>query len=200
LPAISRRARLTLLLLAAAGPCVAADGPGPEAVIERAIEVFSNAARDYRRQPSDDAFTAVAAAFLDEYADIEFAAGIIMGEFAREAAPEQKRQMAAALRSRVLDGVAAAVLDIDFNGLVLEPFPGVDDDYPVFVTVTVPGHAGSRSEFRFRMTQRLHDWRIIDVSAGGRSYVTTKRTEFRIDVINYGLDRAIERLAPRADR
>jgi ABC-type transporter MlaC component len=194
------RPLMAVLLLAMTGPGAAIDEPGPDATIETAIETFSEAAREYRRQKSADAFAEVASAYVDGHADIEFAAGIIMGEFIGEASADQKRRMAAALKSRVLDGVAGVVLDIDFDELKLEPFPGAVDGYPVFVTVTVPGEAGSRFEFRFRMSRRLGNWRIVDVSAGGRSYVTTKRTEFRLDVINYGLDKAIQRLAPPAAR
>ena len=195
-----RHSLIAILLLAVTGPGTAADAPGPEATIETAIRVFSEAAREYRREQSVDAFEEVAVAFLDEYADVEFAVSIILGEFVGEATGEQKQRMAAALEARIVDGVAAVVLDIDFDALTLEPFPGVAAGHPVFVTVTVPGDAGSRFDYRFRMSRRQGNWRIIDVSASGRSYVTTKRTEFKLDVINHGLEKAIQRLAPRAGR
>ena len=168
----------------------------PVATVNAAIGSFSAAVAGYREDGSGENLAGVIVRYIDEYADIDGASRIILGQHVQAASEGQRAAFSQALEQRVVELLREAVPDMQFDDITIEPFDGRLDELPVVVKVRIPLESGDMAVLSLRMHDRRGNWRIIDVAAEGVSYLRTFRTEFSNEVRRYGLDRAIERFAP----
>lgn len=187
------------MFCAVVGPTYA-DEAGPDEAVTAALADLADSIESRRRELLNDAEAthAIVGDFLASYADIRLACGLILDAQWKTATAEQRNRFELAFTQHVMNLLDGLVLDLDFENIAVNRFEGNVDELPVTVRATFRTLDGDLLRFDFRMHDRHGDWRIFDVIAEGVSYVKLYRSEFRQEIIRYGLDETITRFARRS--
>lgn len=166
----------------------------PEATLAAGISALADAAEGLRTR-SDYGSAAIddVRDFLRQYSDLERAGRVIISEHWKTTQQQQRSLFSQALEQRVVNMVIDLIIRVDFDTVIIEPFNGDHRDIPITMGVNLRTIDGEKIRFELRMHPLTGEWRILDVSAEGVSYLKLLRSEFRQAAVIYGIDEAIAR-------
>ncbi len=199
------QAALVVLIAMSCGlffrPSIAAE-LRPDEAIEKAVAMLSMAIEPRHEELTHDRqeMYGVVDDFLLRYADMRGACRVIMSKHWKNATSEQRTRFINAFNSHVSNLLVDLFLEMKFDTLSVQPCEGDLEEIPVMVKTTVRLDNGSVASFNFRMHDNDGDWRILDVVAGGVSYVKLYRSQITVEVAEYGLDQVIERFEQKSAR
>jgi len=136
--------------------------------------------------------------FLTDYADVEFAARLIISSYWEPATPEQRDRFLEAFNNQVTNLLVNFVPDIDFKSVRIDPFSGDIEETPFIIRATFQTSDKQIVHFDLVIHERYGRWLIFDVSAEGVSYVKTYRHQFSGEISDSGLDATIDRFEFRS--
>jgi hypothetical protein len=183
---ITRLAALTCVatcLLAA--PVLSAESP-PEKTLAEGIAALATAAGDLPE-------TNGTMDFLHQYSDLNRASRLILSEYWNSADEGQRTRFHEALEQRVAGMLIGLITDLDFDTVGIEPFAGNLMDVPIRMGLRLQTAENKKIRFELLMHPVTGDWRILDVTAEGISYLKMLRAQFRQEAARYGIDEAITR-------
>lgn len=127
--------------------------------------------------------------------DTDYAALLVMGRYAREATPEQRRRFTRAFYDSLVSRYGEALLQYTRGSVKVLPFRGELNDRRTTVRTEVILNDGTRVpvDYAFRKT-KSGDWKAFDVVIEGISYVTNYRNQVVAEVQKASIDAVIERL------
>lgn len=137
--------------------------------------------------------------FLPHF-DVDYAAILVLGQFAREATPEQRSRFAKAFYNSIAHRYAEGLLNYTRGRVNVLPSKGELNDKRSVVRTQVVLDDGKlvAVDYAFRKT---HDgsWKAYDVVIEGISYITNYRNQVAAEVKKTSLDALIQRLESQGE-
>lgn len=132
------------------------------------------------------------------HVDTQLAGKLIMGKHWRSATAAQREEFIAGFRRLLLRTYAVhvrdyAVADIEY----LSVSPLGEDDTRVLVRTRVQRAGKPPAEVGYRMIRSAGEWRVFDAVVNGISIVATLRATIDSEIVKYGIDGLISRLADK---
>lgn len=192
---------LTLLAALVTGaPAVAATAglAPPQQVIQRVSDGLALALREDRAGLADRAAVRrlVDRLFLP-HIDVERVSALVLGQFWRDATPEQRRAFTRAFEDLVINSYAHAVHEIgDWEVRFLPLRPGERADRVVVRTEVLRPRAAPVA-VDYRMVEEQGRWRAYDVLVEGISLLSNYRSSFTAIARARGIDGLIAELQRR---
>jgi phospholipid transport system substrate-binding protein len=181
---------------AAATPGTAA-AEGPTQVVENAANgMLGELDKDratYRRDP------AKVGQLVDKYLlphfDTEYSARLVLGQYWRNATPEQRQRFVDAFYHSLLSNYGSAIVDFTADRLKIFPTRDVDPDAKnATVRTEVKRENGDRVSVNYYLRRTPQGWKAWDVVIDGISYVNSYREDFGAQIQQQGIDAVIKRL------
>ncbi len=160
--------------------------------LEAAAESYHQAHGDGAAQLESDVRQ-----FLDNFADVEVAARLILASHWKTASPQQRQEFTRAFDRHVTSLLVDLVPGVDFASVSIEPLPEEPVDSPLLIKATFLTSDQKLIHFVLVVHEREGRWRIMDVIAEGISYVKLYRTQFGREVTDLGMDAMIRRFESR---
>jgi phospholipid transport system substrate-binding protein len=185
---------------AQAQPAATAAAPlpeGPTQVVENAANgMLGDLDKDrdaYRRDP------AKVGQLVDKYLlphfDTEYSARLVLGQYWRNATPEQRQRFVDAFYHSLLNNYGSAIVDFTADRLKIFPTRDVDPEAKnATVRTEVKRSNGDRVSVNYYLRRTPQGWKAWDVVIDGISYVKSFKTDFAAEVQQKGLDELIARL------
>lgn len=191
-----RAAALTILLLAAVSPAVAADSD-PVSIIKNTTGELSNLLEErretYRKNP--EALKSDVKSVLLPTIDQIYSARLVLGRHGRGKSREQIEAFADALANQLLNRYATALLEYDLNDRVeILPLAGDNTERQTRVRTRVQLDNGERAPVDYVMRKTEDGWQVFDVIVEGISYVATFRSQIDQEVRQSSFEAMLERL------
>ena len=184
-----------VLLLVLAVPVWAADEP-PQ-IVQRIADQLGETmeARRDELMNDRDALNAVIDDAVLRHFDTDYAALLVLGRYAREATPEQRRRFTRAFYDSLVARYGEALLQYTRGQVKVLPFRGELNERRTTVRTEVTVNDGTRIpvDYAFRNT-RAGEWKAFDVVIEGISYVTNYRNQVVAEIGKAGIEAVIARL------
>lgn len=184
-----------VLLLVLAVPVWAADEP-PQ-IVQRIADQLGETmeARRDELMNDRDALNAVIDDVVLRHFDTDYAALLVLGRYAREATPEQRRRFTRAFYDSLVARYGEALLQYTRGQVKVLPFRGELNERRTTVRTEVTVNDGTRIpvDYAFRNT-RAGEWKAFDVVIEGISYVTNYRNQVVAEIGKAGIEAVIARL------
>ncbi len=174
----------------------ATDSQGPTEVVQTAAqgmlgELDKN--RDaYRRDP------AKVGQLVDKYLlphfDTEYSARGVLGQYWRNATPDQRQRFVDAFYHSLLSNYGSALADFTSDRLKILPSNVKPDALTTTVRTEVKRGNGDRVSVNYYMRKTPQGWKAWDVVIDGISYVNSYRTDFGEQIEQQGIESVIKRL------
>ena len=136
--------------------------------------------------------------FLAEYADVHYAARLIIATYWETATSGQRDRFVEAFNNQVTNLLVKFVPDIDFASVRIVPFLGDVEEAPLMIRTTFQTSDKKTIHFDLIIHEREGRWLIFDVIAEGVSYVKTYRYQITSEIADTDLDAMIERFEIRS--
>lgn len=174
---------------------VAADEPA--VIVERIAERLADAIESRREELTNNraALNMVIDDVVLKNFDTDYAALLVLGRYARQATPEQRRRFTRAFYDSLVNRYGEALLQYTRGSVKVLPFRGQLNDRRTTVRTEVVVNDGTRIpvDYAFRKT-KAGEWKAFDVVIEGISYVTNYRNQVVAEVQKSSIDAVIERL------
>jgi len=202
-------ARVPLLLLALAAPCLAmaaADAPAsvastvidtdPGLLIESAAQAMLrdlDAHRaEYRKDPTK--VNALVDQILLPHFDTEYAARLVLGRHWGSASPDQRQRFVASFYHSMLNNYGTALLDFTDDRLKVLPYKGDPAATSATVRTLVRKSDGGPVAVNYSLHRTDKGWKAWDVTIEGISYVKSFRDDFGAEIEQNGVESLSARL------
>ena len=136
--------------------------------------------------------------FLMEYADVDYAASLIIASYWEDATFEQRDRFVEAFNDQVTNLLVKFVPIVDFGSVRIDPFSGDTEETPFMIRATFQTSDKQTIHFDLVIYENKGRWLIFDVSAEGISYIKTYRYQFTREIADAGLEAMIERFVLRS--
>ncbi|MEO8459829.1 MAG: ABC transporter substrate-binding protein [Dokdonella sp.] len=137
--------------------------------------------------------------FLPHF-DVDYAAILVLGQYAREATPEQRSRFAKAFYNSIAHRYAEGLLNYTRGRVHVLPSKGELNDKRSVVRTQVVLDDGKlvAVDYAFRKT---HDgtWKAYDVIIEGISYITNYRNQVAAEIKKTSIDALIQRLESQGE-
>ena len=142
-----------------------------------------------------DALNAVIDDAVLRHFDTDYAALLVLGRYAREATPEQRRRFTRAFYDSLVARYGEALLQYTRGQVKVLPFRGELNERRTTVRTEVTVNDGTRIpvDYAFRKT-KAGEWKAFDVVIEGISYVTNYRNQVVAEIGKAGIEAVITRL------
>ena len=174
---------------------VAADEPA--VIVGRIAERLADAIESRREELTNNraALNMVIDDVVLKNFDTDYAALLVLGRYARQATPEQRRRFTRAFYDSLVNRYGEALLQYTRGSVKVLPFRGQLNDRRTTVRTEVVVNDGTRIpvDYAFRKT-KAGEWKAFDVVIEGISYVTNYRNQVVAEVQKSSIDAVIERL------
>jgi phospholipid transport system substrate-binding protein len=174
----------------------AADANGPAEVVQNAAQgILAELDKDreaYRKDPAK--LEQLVNKHLLPHFDTEFAARLVLGQYWRNATPEQRKRFVDAFYHSLLTNYGAAIVDFTPDRLKIFPSKPESDAARATVRSEVKRSNGDRVSVNYYMRKTPEGWKAWDVVIDGISYVNSYREDFGPQIANQGIDAVIKRL------
>lgn len=142
-----------------------------------------------------DALNAVIDDAVLRHFDTDYAALLVLGRYAREATPEERRRFTRAFYDSLVARYGEALLQYTRGQVKVLPFRGELNERRTTVRTEVTVNDGTRIpvDYAFRKT-KAGEWKAFDVVIEGISYVTNYRNQVVAEIGKAGIDAVITRL------
>jgi phospholipid transport system substrate-binding protein len=170
---------------------------GPTQVVENAANgMLGDLDKDrdaYRRDP------AKVGQLVDKYLlphfDTEYSARLVLGQYWRNATPEQRQRFVDAFYHSLLNNYGSAIVDFTADRLKIFPTRDVDPEAKnATVRTEVKRSNGDRVSVNYYLRRTPQGWKAWDVVIDGISYVNSYREDFGAQIQEQGLETVIKRL------
>jgi phospholipid transport system substrate-binding protein len=202
-------ARVSVLLLALAAPCLAiaaADAPAsaastvidtdPGLLIESAAQAMLrdlDAHRaEYRKDPAK--VNALVDQILLPHFDTEYSARLVLGRHWAGASPDQRQRFVASFYHSMLNNYGTALLDFTDDRLKVLPYKGDPAATSATVRTLVRKSDGGAVAVNYSLHRTDKGWKAWDVTIEGISYVKSFRDDFGAEIEQNGVESLIARL------
>jgi phospholipid transport system substrate-binding protein len=146
----------------------------------------------YRKDPSK--VGQLVDKYLLPHFDTEYAARLVLGQYWRNASPEQRQRFIDAFYHSLLNNYGSALADFTSDKLKVFPSkvdPGADH---ATVRTEVKRDNGDRIAVNYTLRKVADGWKAYDVNIDGISYVKSYREDFGSQIQQQGIDSVITRL------
>jgi phospholipid transport system substrate-binding protein len=126
--------------------------------------------------------------------DTEYSARLVLGQYWRNATPEQRKRFVDAFYHSLLRNYGAALVDFTGDRFIVLPYKGDPGDTTATVRTEVKRSSGDKVPVNFSLRKTPEGWKAWDVVIEGISYVKSFRTDFASEIQQKGLDDVITRL------
>ena len=174
----------------------ASSSQGPAEVVQAAAqsmlgELDKN--RDaYRREPAK--IGEIVDKYLLPHFDTEYAARGVLGQYWRNATPDQRQRFVDAFYHSLLSNYGSALADFTSDRLKIFPSSIEPDAARATVRTEVKRSNGDRVSVNYYMRKTPQGWKAWDVVIDGISYVNSYRTDFGEQIEQQGIESVIKRL------
>ncbi|HTC14668.1 MAG TPA: ABC transporter substrate-binding protein [Steroidobacteraceae bacterium] len=181
-----------------AQPADAAAGAseGPYEVVQAAAQgMLQDLDKDratYRRDPQK--VGALVDKYLLPHFDTEYSARLVLGQYWRNASPEQRQQFINAFYHSLLTNYGTALVDFTADRLKIFPTKPDADATRATVRTEVKRDNGDRVSVNYYLRKTPQGWKAWDVVIDGISYVNSYREDFGPQIEQQGIDAVIKRL------
>jgi phospholipid transport system substrate-binding protein len=185
------------LLVCVSVPSTVRAADEPPAIVQRIADQLGET-MDARREEllrDRDALNTVIDDVVLRNFDTDYAALLVLGRYAREATPEQRRRFTRAFYDSLVARYGEALLQYTRGQVKVLPFRGELNDRRTTVRTEVTVNDGTRIpvDYAFRKTS-AGEWKAFDVVIEGISYVTNYRNQVVAEIGKSGIDAVITRL------
>jgi phospholipid transport system substrate-binding protein len=184
------------LAQAPAAPPAAAAAEGPTEVVQTAAHGMLSALdkdRDaYRKDPAKVAD--LVNQYLLPHFDTDFSARLVLGQYWRNASPEQRRRFVDAFYHSLLNNYGSALSEFTADRLKIYPSKVDTDATRATVRTEVKRDNGDRVSVNYYLRKTPEGWKAWDVVIDGISYVNSYREDFAPQIESQGIDAVIKRL------
>lgn len=174
-----------------------AAGETPVQIIEQIAEKLAQTMETRREELTRDraALNTVIDDVVLRNFDTDYAALLVLGRYAREATPEQRRRFTRAFYDSLVNRYGEALLQYTRGSVQVLPFRGELNERRTTVRTQVIVNDGTRIpvDYAFRQT-KAGEWKAFDVVIEGISYVTNYRNQVVAEIQRTGIDAVITRL------
>jgi phospholipid transport system substrate-binding protein len=174
----------------------AGSGAGPYEVVQSAAQgMLADLDKDregYRRDPQK--VGALVDKYLLPHFDTEYSARLVLGQYWRNATPDQRQHFVNAFYHSLLANYGAALVDFTADRLKIFPLKVDADTARATVRTEVKRDNGDRVSVNYYMRKTPEGWKAWDVVIDGISYVNSYREDFGPQLEAQGIDSVIKRL------
>jgi len=180
----------------APAPGAAAGSQGPQQLVENSAkrmltELDANRPM-YAKDPAK--LDALVANVLLPNFDTEYAARLVLGQYWRNATPDQRKRFVDAFYHSLLRNYGAALVNFTADRFAILPYRGDPGATMATVRTEVKTSSGDKVPVNFSLRKTEGTWKAWDVVIEGISYVKSFRTDFASEIQAKGLDEVINRL------
>jgi phospholipid transport system substrate-binding protein len=192
-------AGMALVAMALVAPAQAAPEDNPkdliESVAQQMLKDLEANRADYRKNPAK-LNTLVDKVLLPHF-DVDEAAKQVLGQYRKEATPQQVQRFTKALYTSLVQTYATALLDFTSDKLQIKPFRGDAKAERATVQTVVKRSDGTRVAVDYAMRKTPQGWKAWDVKVEGISYVKNFRDDYGPAIQQKGLEPFIVELETR---
>ncbi|HOV57548.1 MAG TPA: ABC transporter substrate-binding protein [Rhodanobacteraceae bacterium] len=193
---------LALVLAASALPLPAAPVE-PNAVVQGIADELAKSLegrKDELRKDQDALIKLIDGIVLPHF-DIDYASILVLGQYARSTAPEQRARFARAFYNSISHRYAEGLLNYTRGRVNVLPFKGELNDKRSLVRTEVVLDDGKRVpvDYAFRKTKD-GEWKAYDVIIEGISYVTNYRNQVAAEIQKSSVEALTTRLETQGDK
>ena len=193
---------LALVLAASALPLPAAPVE-PNAVVQGIADELAKSLegrKDELRKDQDALIKLIDGIVLPHF-DIDYASILVLGQYARSTAPEQRARFARAFYNSISHRYAEGLLNYTRGRVNVLPFKGELNDKRSLVRTEVVLDDGKRVpvDYAFRKTKD-GEWKAYDVIIEGISYVTNYRNQVAAEIQKSSVEALTARLETQGDK
>jgi phospholipid transport system substrate-binding protein len=174
----------------------AASGDGPYEVVQAAAQgMLQDLDKDragYRANPQK--VGALVDKYLLPHFDTEYSARLVLGQYWRNATPDQRQHFINAFYHSLLTNYGSALVDFTADRLKIYPTKPDADATRATVRTEVKRDNGDRVSVNYYMRKTPQGWKAWDVVIDGISYVNSYREDFGPQIEQQGIDAVIKRL------
>lgn len=181
---------------APAPPAAAADTRDPTALVQATaqgmLDELGKHREEYRRDPARVA--ALVDKFLMPHFDTETSARVVLGQFWRNATPDQRQRFIAAFTHSLIANYGESLIEFTADRLKIFPTRVEAGATTASVRTEVRRQNGDRVSVNYSLRMTAQGWKAWDVVIDGISYVKSYREDFGAQIEQQGLDKVIKRL------
>ena len=185
---------------AAAAPAMV---PPDQVIQQTAKDLFSavNSKKDELAKNPHELYDVVGKVLLPNF-DFDYAARLVLGQYGRNATPEQRKAFQDAFYKYLVHSYADALLKGNYSdrNVQVEAWqPGADANQARVKTKVMRENAAP-VEVDYVLTNKSGSWKAFDVTIEGISYVLNYRNQFGPEIQQKGLDELIKRLNSESEK
>ncbi len=194
---------LFALALSASALPLRAAAVEPNAVVQGIADELAKSLegrKDELRKDQDALIKLIDGIVLPHF-DIDYASILVLGQYARSTAPEQRARFARAFYNSISHRYAEGLLNYTRGRVNVLPFKGELNDKRSLVRTEVVLDDGKRVpvDYAFRKTKD-GEWKAYDVIIEGISYVTNYRNQVAAEIQKSSVEALTARLETQGDK
>lgn len=180
----------------AQAPAAAADSGDPAALVQATahgmLDELDKHRDEYRHDP------AKVAGLVDKYLiphfDTETSARVVLGQFWRNATPEQRQRFVNAFKQSLIANYGDSLVEFTADRLKILPSRIEPGATTATVRTEVRRRGGDQVSVNYSLRLTPQGWKAWDVVIDGISYVKSYREDFGAQIESQGLEKVIKRL------
>jgi phospholipid transport system substrate-binding protein len=180
----------------AAGTAASKDAGDPAALVQATaqgmLEELDKHRDEYRRDPAKVA--ALVDKFLMPHFDTETSARVVLGQFWRNATPDQRQRFISAFTRSLVSNYGDSLVAFTSDRLKIFPSRLEPGATTATVRTEVRRRNGDSVSVNYSLRLTPQGWKAWDVVIDGISYVKSYREDFGAQIEQQGLDKVIKRL------
>jgi phospholipid transport system substrate-binding protein len=180
----------------AAGTAASKDAGDPAALVQATaqgmLEELDKHRDEYRRDPAKVA--ALVDKFLMPHFDTETSARVVLGQFWRNATPDQRQRFISAFTHSLVSNYGDSLVAFTSDRLKIFPSRLEPGATTATVRTEVRRRNGDSVSVNYSLRLTPQGWKAWDVVIDGISYVKSYREDFGAQIEQQGLDKVIKRL------
>ena len=176
------------------------DASGPSQLIDSSAQILLagiDARRaEFHKDPTG-LYQLVESTLLPHF-DTPYAAQLVLGQYWRNATPDQRKRFVDAFYKSLLYTYGDAMVDFTGDRLKVLPTKVADTDERATVRTEIKRSNGTKVGVNYSLRKVNGEWKAWDVVIDGISYVKSYREDYGAEVQQKGLDAVITRLEAKA--
>lgn len=179
-----------------AAPGAATDSGDPAALVQATaqgmLDELDKHRDEYRHDPAR--LAALVDKYLMPHFDTETSARVVLGQFWRNATPDQRQRFISAFKQSLLTNYGDSLVGFTSDRLKIFPSRVEQGATTATVRTEVRRRNGDRVSVNYSLRMTPQGWKAWDVVIDGISYVKSYREDFGAQIESQGLEKVIKRL------
>lgn len=180
----------------AAAQNAATDSGDPAALVQATaqgmLDELGKHRDEYRHDPAK--LSALVDKYLMPHFDTETSARVVLGQFWRNATPDQRQRFISAFKQSLLTNYGDSLVEFTSDRLKIFPSRLEPGATTATVRTEVRRRNGDRVSVNYSLRLTPQGWKAWDVVIDGISYVKSYREDFGAQIESQGLEKVIKRL------